>query len=183
MATKEYLRVLSIEKIRSYILTISLLIVGLGVVTWFYVSGDNNPAIKGLHSGNLQVINFETLVPDRDGYLMCAPNFCAEDAGDIHSKTYMVSRAELSQALFSYTDNNAAIHAFRRDLGAWQFDFTERISTEKFPHVITVQLVQLSPAESSLNIYSRSELGSSKTEIHKDRVERWLRYVESSLLR
>lgn len=177
------MRVLSIEKIRAYILTISLLIVGLGVVAWFYVSGDNNPAIKGLHSGNLQAINFETLVPDRDGYLMCAPDFCAEGAGNIHSKRYMVSRAELSQALFSYTDNNAAINTFRRDLGAWKFDFTERVITEKFPHVITIQLVNLSPTESSLNIYSRSELGSSKAEIHKDRVERWLRYVEASLSR
>lgn len=172
---------ISIEKIRSYILTISLLIVGFGVVAWFYVSGDNNPAIKGLHSGNLQVIKFETLVPDQGGYFMCAPGFCVEDAGNIQSKTYMVSRSKLSQALFSYTDNSAAINIFRRDLGAWQFDFTERVSNEKFPHVVTVQLVMLSPSESSLNIYSRSELGSSKSEIHKERVERWLRYVESSL--
>ena len=180
---KRYLRVVSIEKIRSYILTISLLIVGLGVVVWFYVSGSNNAAIKGLHSGNLQVIKFETLAPDRDGYLMCAPDFCAKDAENIQSKTYMVSRSKLSQALFSYTDNSATINTFRRDLGTWQFDFTERISNEKFPHVVTVQLVRISPTASSLNIYSRSELGSSKQKIHKDRVERWLRYMESSLPR
>ena len=172
---------MSIEKIRSYILTISLLIVGFGVVAWFYVSGGNGDAIKGLHSGSLQVIKFEALVPERDGYFMCAPGFCAEGTEGIQSKTYKVSRAKLSQALFSYTDNSAAINIFRRDLGAWQFDFTERVSNEKFPHVVTVQLVMLSPSESSLNIYSRSELGSSKSEIHKDRVERWLRYIESSL--
>ncbi len=175
------MHVISIEKIRSYILTISLLIVGFGVVAWFYVSGSNSASLKGLHSGNLQVIKFEALVPDQGGYFMCAPGFCVEGTENIQSKTYMVSRAKLSQALFSYTDNNTAINIFRRDLTTWQFDFTERVSNEKFPHVVTVQLVMLSPSKSSLNIYSRSELGSSKPKIHKERVERWLRYVESSL--
>ena len=173
----------SIDKVRSYTLAISLLIVGLGIVAWFYVSGGDSSAIKGLYGGNLQVISFKTLKPKDDGYLMCVSDFCAEGAANISSQTYPVSRATLSQALFSYTDNNAAINTFRSDLGARQFDFTERVSSEKFPHVITIQFIELSPTESSLNIYSRSELGSSKAELHQKRVERWLRFVESALSR
>lgn len=172
---------ISIDKVRSYILVISLLIVGIGVVAWFYVSGETSSTIKGLYGGNLQVINFKTLDPDRDGYLLCVPNLCAEGRANALSQTYPVSRAKLSQALFSYTDTNAAIKTFRRDLGAWQFDFTERLRSKKFPHVITVQFITLSPSESSINIYSRSELGSSKDEIHKERIERWLRFMESAL--
>ncbi len=171
----------SINKVRSYILTISLLIVGLGVVAWFYVSGESSSTIKGLYGGNLQIINFKTLKPEKDAFLMCAPESCLKDADWAITKIYPVSRSKLSQALFSYTDNEATINTFRSDLAMWQFDFTEQVRSEKFPHVITVQFIPLSPAESSLNIYSRSELGSSKTDIHKERIERWLRFLESSL--
>ena len=172
---------ISIDKFRSYILTTSVIIVGLGVVTWFYVTGDNNSAIKGLHSGSLQAVDFKALITDRDEYLMCAPGICSKNSNHTSSKTYPVSRSALSSALFLYTDNNAAIKTFRKDLGNMQFDFTERLAGEKFPHVITVQLINISPNQSSLNIYSRSELGSSKVEIHKDRIERWLRFIESGL--
>ena len=60
-------------------------------------------------------------------------------------------------------------------------DNSRQFIREKFPQVITVQFVRLAPGESSINIYSRSELGSSEAEIHKDRIERWLRFMESAL--
>ena len=156
---------------------------GIGVVAWFYVAGEGGSSLQGAHSGNLEVINFQTLKPASDGYLVCAPKACAEGAASASAKIYAVNRSRLSQALFAYTDNNANIQTFRQDLGAWQFDFTERLVGEKFPHVITVQFISLSPNESSLNIYSRSELKSSDATLHRERIERWFRFIESSLSR
>lgn len=173
----------SLEKTRSYILSISLFIVAAGVLAWFYISGEGGSAIRDTHSGNLRVIDFQTLKTEDDDYLMCAPAACLESEVDAKSDIYNVSRSELSQALFSYTDNNVLIRTYRRDLSLWQFDFTERLNSEKFPHVITVQLIAISPEQSSLNIYSRSELGGSNTIVHKERVDRWLRFMESALSR
>ncbi len=172
---------ISLDKARSYSLTVSLLIVGAGVLAWFYITSSGGEALKGAHSGSLQVINFQTLKPKPDGYMVCTANACLDGAMNAQAKNYPVSRSKLSQALFNYTDNNPNIKTFRTDLKAWQFDLTENIPSEKFPHVITVQFISLSPSQSSLNIYSRSELTSSNAELHKERVERWLRFMEFSI--
>ena len=74
---------ISIDKARSYGLSISLFIIGLGVVAWFYVSSIGDNSLKNAHEGNLRVIEFASLEGDDDGYIVCSPHHCPESSANV----------------------------------------------------------------------------------------------------
>lgn len=174
---------ISVEKLRARAISISLLIVAIGGLGWFLVVSDKDGSLFGenLQNGTLDKVSFATLVPDTNSYLLCPANLCRGGSPDGETAIYDVGVAGLSRALFAYTDRHAGITLRERDLMNWQFDLSEYAQGENFPHVITVKFIPIREDKSTIAIYSRSVVGSSDKETHRERVERWLRFIEAAL--
>jgi len=172
----------SIEKLRARAISISLLIVAIGGLGWFLVVSDKDGSLFGekLQSGSLDSVSFETFSPEENSYLLCPKDLCSAET-DGEAVIYNAGVAGLSRALFAYTDRHEGITMRKRDLMNWQFDLSEYAQGENFPHVITVKFVPIGEDKSTIAIYSRSVVGSSNKEPHKERVERWIRFIEAAL--
>jgi len=173
----------SIETLRNRAILLSLLIVVIGGLGWFLIVSDKDGSLFGenLRNGDLPIIDFNTLNITEDEYLYCPLEICTQSTPDGQSPIYDYNIAKLSRALFAYTDTNQAIQMRRRDLKAWQFDLSEYNQGQSFPDLITIKFIPQEPSGTTIAIYSRSVVGKGTKERHKERVERWIRFIEANL--
>ncbi len=61
-----------------------------------------------------------------------------------------------------------------------QLDYLQRSVHFRFPDIITVRFIALSPAESSIAIYSRSLYGKSDFGVNRKRIENWLELLRDN---
>ena len=124
--------------------------------------------------GDVAAIDFATLklsdTPNQ--YLVCPPDLCA--AGEAHgaSPLFAVSVEELR------TRWDAVIAAQPRMVTLaehdHQIDYVQRTALIRYPDIITVRFIPLTPARSTLALYSRSVYGSSDFGVNRARIESWL---------
>ncbi len=58
--------------------------------------------------------------------------------------------------------------------GGEQFDYVQRSARFRFPDIITVRFISVSPSQSTLAVYSRSVYGKSDFGVNRKRIEAWL---------
>ena len=62
-----------------------------------------------------------------------------------------------------------------------QFDYVQRSVRFRFPDLITVRFISVSPSQSTLAIYSRSVYGKSDLGVNRERIEGWLDILPEGL--
>ncbi len=62
-----------------------------------------------------------------------------------------------------------------------QFDYVQRSARFRFPDIITVRFISVSPSQSTLAIYSRSIFGKSDLGVNRERIETWLKILREGL--
>jgi uncharacterized protein (DUF1499 family) len=67
------------------------------------------------------------------------------------------------------------------DENGQQFDYVQRSAWFRFPDIITVRFISVSPSQSTLAIYSRSVYGKSDFGANRKRIEAWLKNLREGL--
>jgi uncharacterized protein (DUF1499 family) len=62
-----------------------------------------------------------------------------------------------------------------------QFDYLQRSARFRFPDIVTVRFIAVSPAQSTLAIYSRSLYGKSDFGVNRERIDAWLKMLREGL--
>ncbi len=62
-----------------------------------------------------------------------------------------------------------------------QSDYVQRSARFRFPDIITVRFISVSPSQSTLAIYSRSVYGNGDFGVNRKRIEAWLKNLREGL--
>ncbi len=171
------------DKIRSLLLGLSLITVAGLLALYLYVQMGKGEAIFGGGEGTLPPTNFAELTHPNgvDGYLLCSEDLCTKAEPDGPSPVFEVDATTLRQAIVDFTEDMPTIRTHRFDIRNSQFDFLERLPGEHLPTVISVRILSDTAYTSKLAIYCTKPIGDIGKEGHGDRIDRWLRLINSRL--
>ena len=121
--------------------------------------------------GDFEAVDFEDLkLTDKPNqFLMCPPVICT---GHADSPVFDASVDELRQHWDEVVAAQPRVELLAED--GQQFDYLQRSARFRFPDIITVRFVSVSPSQSTLAIYSRSVYGRSDFGVNRKRIEAWL---------
>jgi len=165
-----------IEKIRSYLLMLSFIVIAGGLMLYMYVLASGDNSLFGDSDGNLQPVDFETLayaIGD-DGHLLCDAGFCGQASADGGAEIFNIGASRLRQLIADFSDNQPTIETHNFNFAKNQFDFLERLPGETFPTVIAVRIEPINAFSSNLMLFAYKPVGSNSRESNQQRAERWM---------
>ncbi len=121
--------------------------------------------------GGFEAVDFEDLkLTDKPNqFLMCPPGICN---GHADSPVFDVSVGQLRERWREVVTAQPRVGLLAEN--GPQFDYVQRSARFRFPDIITVRFVSVSPSQSTLAIYSRSVYGRSDFGVNRKRIEAWL---------
>ncbi|MEE9146804.1 MAG: DUF1499 domain-containing protein [Candidatus Tectomicrobia bacterium] len=121
--------------------------------------------------GDFEAVDFEDLkLTDKPNqFLMCPPGICG---GHADSPVLDVSVDLLRERWRKVVTVQPRVELLAED--GQQSNYVQRSARSRFPDIIAVRFVPVSPSQSTLAIYSRSVYGKSYFGVNRKRIEAWL---------
>ncbi len=113
-------------------------------------------------------------------FLMCPPGLCDANP-DADSPVFGVSVEQLRERWREVVAVQPRVELLAEDEEGQQFDYVQRSARFRFPDIITVRFISVSPSQSTLAIYSRSIFGKSDLGVNRERIEAWLKILREGL--
>lgn len=113
-------------------------------------------------------------------HLVCPSTVCTATP-DAVSPVYNVPVTVLRNAWLGMILQQPRVERLAVSADELQYDFMQRSRLLRFPDTITVRFIPLSPAMSTLAIYSRSHYGYSDFGVNRQRIESWLASLQEKL--
>jgi uncharacterized protein (DUF1499 family) len=107
---------------------------------------------------------------------MCPPGICN---GHADSPVFDVSVDQLRQRWQKVVTAQPHVGLLAED--GQQFDYVQLSERFRFPDIIKVRFISVSPTQSTLAIYSRSVYGKSDFGVNRKRIEAWLAALGEAL--
>ena len=128
-----------------------------------------------------RTIDFATLEPGGkpNRYLVCPPGLCERAVPDAAAPIYPVPAGRLREAFLSLLEREPSV-VVESDDGE-VLELVQRTPLMRWPDRITIRLLPLGPAESTLAVYSRSTYGRSDLGANRRRITGWLDRLPASL--
>ena len=145
-----------------------LVLIVVSTVLLFTPLGER-PLSNLLSVGDFETVDFEDFTDKPNQFLMCPPHICS---GHADSPVFDVSADELRERWREVISAQPRVELLAED--GQQFDYVQRSARLRFPDIITVRFISLSPSQSTLAIYSRSVYGKSDFGVNRKRIEAWL---------
>lgn len=125
--------------------------------------------------GDAVAIEFATLSPgDKPNrYLLCPPGHCAAPAHG-ESPVFDISVETLRERWREVVARQPKVELLRHGGDRLRLDYVQRTARFRFPDLVTVRLIALSPTRSTLAVYSRSIYGRGDFGANRVRVETWI---------
>ncbi len=163
-------------------MTIKILLIGvlavivIAAVLLFTPLGER-PLSALFSIGGFEAVGFEDLkLTDKPNqFLMCPPHICS---GHADSPVFDVSVDQLRERWREVVTAQPRVELLAED--GQQFDYVQRSARFRFPDIVTVRLISVSPSQSTLAIYSRSVYGKSDFGVNRKRIEAWLLAIGGS---
>ena len=121
--------------------------------------------------GKFDAVEFEglELTNKPNQFLMCPPSICK---GHADSTVFKISVNKLRELWLNLVKTKPRLELLAEN--GQQFDYVQRSERFRFPDIITVRFIRVSPSEATLAIYSRSVYGQSDFGVNRKRIEAWL---------
>ena len=132
--------------------------------------------------GDAETVNFAALklTNKPNQFLMCPPGMCAA-APHADSPVFDVSLEQLRGRWRQVLAVQPRVELLAEDEEGQQFDYVQRSGRLRFPDIITVRFIAISPSQSTLAIYSRSIYGESDFGVNRARIDAWLKTLREGL--
>jgi uncharacterized protein (DUF1499 family) len=128
--------------------------------------------------GDFEAVDFEDLklMDKPNQFLMCPPGICN---GHADSPVFDVPVDELRELWRDVVTTQPRVELLAEN--GQQIDYVQRSERFRFPDIITVRFISVSPSQSTLAVYSRSVYGKSDFGVNRKRIEAWLTNLREGL--
>lgn len=128
-----------------------------------------------------QPVDFESLErqPSPNDYLVCFPKLCRSAILDKVSPSFPVPAPKLRMRIDSMLSDLPGLRIVFSD--TTHFVIEERSAVFGFTDIIDIRVIGVEKSQSTLAIYSRSEIGYYDFGVNEQRVENWLRKLSDKL--
>ncbi len=168
------------KRFLGYLLIGLLLVVAIAAVLLFTPLG-KRPLETLFPVGELKHTDFGSLkLTDKPNqFLMCPPRYCGSEP---HAKSveFGVSLNQLRERWKKIIAAEPRVELLAEQDNL-QFDYVQRSARFRFPDIVTVRFIALSPSRSTLAVYSRSVYGRGDLGVNQKRIEEWLRKFRALL--
>ena len=106
-------------------------------------------------------------------FLACPPGYCAA-AEAVPTAIFDMPWDRLREYWLEMISGEARVVRAAADLAAQRYVYIQHSPVFRFPDIITVELIPVGPARSSIAVYSRSRYGEYDFHKNRKRVEKWL---------
>ena len=153
---------------------ISLMLLATAVVLAFVLMGPES-FWRSFGEPDLGPVSFEQLErrASPNDALACPEDVCTASA-DIKAALYPVTARELRTAFAKVIASEPRVTTVDANETAFTDRYIQRTGRLGFPDTIVVQFFDRPDGQSTLAIYSRSQLGESDLGANKARIDRWL---------
>ncbi len=164
-------------------MTMKIFLIGVVVVTvvvavLLFTPLGERPLSALFTVGDFEAVDFEDLqLTDKPNqFLLCPPGICTSHAD---SPVFDVSVDQLRERWREVVAAQPRLELLAED--GQQFDYVQRSARFRFPDIITVLFISVSPSQCTLAIYSRSIYGKSDFGVNRKRIEAWLKILREGL--
>lgn len=153
-------------------IAIGVAVIGVAAVGSFFVVGPER-IWTALGPADLGPVAFETLErrTSPNDALACPADVCKAKS-DLTPPVYTVAKDDLRLALAKVIASEPQIEVVSADGDTERY--VQRTPKMRFPDTIVVQYFDRPGGQSTLALYSRSQIGESDLGVNKERIERWL---------
>ncbi len=132
--------------------------------------------------GDFEAVAFADLelTENPNQFLVCSPSICNADP-HADSPVFDVSVDELRERWHEVIASQPRMEVLVADQERDHFEYVQRSARFRFPDIIVVRFISVSPSQSTLAIYSRSVYGKSDFGLNRERIEAWLRILHERL--
>ncbi len=156
-------------------------VVAAGAALLFTPLGDR-PLGALFAVGDVEAVDFGglRLPSDPNWSLTCPPGFCGANPHAV-SPHFDVTAERLRERWreVAAAAPRVALVAAHRD--GWQFAYVQRSARFRFPDIVTVRIIAVSPTQSTLAVYSRSVYGRNDFGVNRERIKGWLARLRAGL--
>lgn len=127
-------------------------------------------------------VDFATLQrrPSPNDALACLPQFCAAKA-DVAAPVFTKPFGDVFRAIEDAVVHEPRLEEVSADAGQGTLRFVQRSRLMGFPDTINVKVLPTTDGGSAVLIYSRSLIGKGDMGVNRQRVERWVKLIESEI--
>lgn len=156
-------------------LAAGVLVVALVAAVLLLTPLGTRPLIAAFPVGEVAPVDFATLTPSSkpNQFLMCPPDLCRARP-DAKSPVFEMSAERLRARWKDMVAKQPRIATLSESMDGMQIDYVQRSAMFRYPDLVTVRFVAVSPTRSTLAIYSRSIYGRSDFGVNRRRIETWL---------
>jgi uncharacterized protein (DUF1499 family) len=153
------------------IILICVLLAIVVVVVLLFTPLGERPLSALFRVGDFEPVNFEDiqLTDKPNQFLMCPPDLCK---GHAESPVFDMPVEKLLERWRDIVAAQPRVEVLAEN--SQQIDYVQRSARFRFPDIITVRFISVSPSQSTLAIYSRSVYGKSDFGVNRERIESWL---------
>ena len=169
-------------KIGLQYLSIGLLFVAVVAAVLLFTPFGERPLTALFAVGDIESVDLATfrLTDKPNQFLMCPPGLCGADP-HADSPAFDVSVEQLRERWHEVVAAEPRVELLAKDEDGRQFDYVQRSARFRFPDIITVRFISVSPSQSTLAIYSRSIYGKGDFGVNRERIEAWLQTLREGL--
>lgn len=134
--------------------------------------------------GEVKPVDFATLTlsgkPNQ--YLVCPADLCAA-APHAEPPVFDVPAPTLAEAWAEVVARQPRVRRLAEDAAALQYDYVQRSALWRFPDLVTVRFIAVSPETSTVAVFSRAIYGYGDLGVNRKRVTAWLRLLGEAVAR
>ena len=134
--------------------------------------------------GEVRPVDFATLTfsgkPNQD--LVCPADLCAA-APHAEPPIFDVPAPSLAEAWAEVVARQPRVTRLAEDAEALQYDYVQRSALWRFPDLVTVRFIAVSPETSTVAVFSRAIYGYGDLGVNRKRVTAWLRLLGEAVAR
>lgn len=164
-----------------YLAAVISIVVVAGALLAFTPLGER-PLAALLPVGDVETVDFAalTLKDTPNQFLICPPDTCGAEP-HARSPVFDVSIERLEARWREVLAAQPRVEILASNEDDRQYDYVQRSARFRFPDIVTVRLVALSPSRSTLAVYSRSIYGKSDFDVNRRRIDAWLALLRAGL--
>jgi len=164
----------------AFIVRAAVAVVALIVVAFFAIGHDRFWRLFG--DPDIGPVAFETLLRSAtpNDALACPPDICVAPA-DIATLVYPVSAGVLRAAFVGVIAAEPRVTQVASDDATLADRYVQRSARLGFPDTIIVRFIDRPGGQSTIALYSRSQIGHSDLGVNRARLERWLATLDRVL--